>query len=117
MPLLSPSVVVNLARCGALDIYGQASFGAPRLVKVGVLKLSFGKQKSPVQDDGSASRGRSEERGADIELLFLPKDMIGVGDLVTIRGRTVEAVAILEQFDLDGRLAHRQVSFELSVRA
>lgn len=65
---------------------------------------------SSVRSDSSASRGRAEEKVADIRILMEPKSMPKNGDNISLDGGlAVEIVRVQERMLFNGKINHWEV--------
>ncbi|WP_374335523.1 hypothetical protein [Methyloversatilis sp.] len=95
------------------NLYGQASWGLYRASKCSVIKLKTSVGNTTVRADSSGTRGHADERILDAVLLFLPSDMVRMGDEVTVGGIVGEVISIEGIFDIYGKIDHYRVGLKL----
>lgn len=91
------------------DRYGQRVFNRKRPAKCSIVKLATSAEKTAVRTDSSATGGSADETLAAAVLLFAPRENIGIGDLVTIRGVTIKVTRIIQRLNVLGAHDHDQV--------
>lgn len=92
------------------DVYGQPKLARVVKERCSVVSLTQRSKKTSVRADSSATRGNATEIEADGVLLLSPVTAAGVDDVATVAGQRVRIVSISQQFDLNGRLDHHEVS-------
>lgn len=86
-----------------------------KTTKCAVVWVKDGVDETSVRADSSASRGRAEERVFDVRLLFLPREVVRTGDLVSVQvaanfeALQVEVGLAQPRPDVEGVVHHIQV--------
>ena len=114
MAILFPNTPATHQRQTGYDMYGQPQWSAPVAIRIGVVRLSAGMQKTSVRADSSASRGRAEEDVADGVVLITPDVQIGNGDRLVIEGTSYEVISVFPRRDIPGVLRHFEVNLRLA---
>tara|TARA_R110000851_G_scaffold59347_11_gene137425 strand:- start:13535 stop:13912 length:378 start_codon:yes stop_codon:yes gene_type:complete len=103
------------------DQYGRAEHTEKRrITKCAIIHLYNETSKTSVRADSSASRGRADERTADVRILLKPTEEIATGDLVSIKLKggldiTMEVNRIFRRPDVEGSIHHIDIEGDIWV--
>lgn len=95
------------------NIYGEFRYKNPVKVPCAIVDNVAKQQRTPVRTDSSADRGASEEKVAQVKILFLPNVVITSSDKFEIAGLSLRVVAIQQRYSVLGVLDHLEVDFDI----
>lgn len=109
--MFNPTVKIQIEVASSeSDVYGFPKAARTVNERCSVVSLTRRSTKTSVRADSSATRGNALELEADGVLLLSPATAAGVDDVATVTGQRVRIVSIAQQFDINGRLDHHEVS-------
>lgn len=100
--------VINVSS-GKTDVYGQPLPARKVKEQCAIVKLDIKSAKTPVRADSSASRGNAREIHTDAVILFGPKTVANIDDVVELGLETVRIMEKHPRYNLRGELDHYEM--------
>lgn len=97
------------------DKYGRPKENSTyRATKCAIVWIKDLDIETTVRNDSSASRGSADQNTHEVRLMFHPRDMITVGDIIEINDKaagkmTLQASMVQRRLDINGSVHHIQV--------
>lgn len=107
--MFRPNLTGEVSTMQGADLYGKRQYTVWRKVRLGIVKLESGSEKTSVRTDSSASRGSAQEIVADARILFPPDVILKAGDRIRVHGVLLTVENVFPRHAVTGRLDHWQV--------
>jgi len=107
-----PNTTGVLRRQTGSNIYGEPTYGHPKTVPCGVVRLAIAAEATSVRTDSSASRGAADEPEAVAKILFPANVDISIGDRFEIQTIILRCKKIEPRLAVTGKLDHWECDFD-----
>lgn len=94
-------------------ITGKETFGAARLIPIGIVHIKDTTVPTTVRADSSASRGAAEEHDASAKILVPPQFPVTRGDVLKVDSSLIEITSIEPRRDVFGHVDHLEVAGDI----
>jgi hypothetical protein len=91
------------------SIHGKENYEPAVRIRCSVVLLADQVVQSSVRADQAASRGSAEQEVLQAKILILPHVKLTKGDVLQLRGKSVEITAVHQRFDVLGKHDHNEV--------